>query len=249
MGIEQWALVVAIAVLAALIQSGIGFGFSLVAVPLLLKTDLTMPETVALTIMASMVQRLMLVRSLRDEAHIRKNAPYMLAAIMGIPLGVWCLQLISGESKECIRQGVGALILLMIVVQYSIRIQPRAVVSRSWGMGACFLSGYLGGLANVGGPPLVLWILAHQWNTRRIRVTPAVISLSFVPLQCGLLWFFNGSSIILAMAIGLGLFPAMWLGHKGGLWIGNKFNVKILRFVIVGMLIGMSLWFITEPMF
>ena len=62
-------------------------------------------------------------------------------------------------------------------------------------------SGYMAGAFGMGGPPLVLWTMAHDWPAKKSRAFLWSNYLVFMPIQsCLLLWLFGWKA---AMAMGM----------------------------------------------
>src|SRR5690606_26666439 len=106
---------------------------------------------------------------------------------------------------------------------------PRPQVPGRWGALAGVTSGILGGGVGMGGPPLVLFALAHDWPPDRFRVflwsqfllaTPAVVTL-FV-------WRY-GASVLVAWALGIALAPAVWLGGAAGRRLASGWEDVVIQ--------------------
>lgn len=166
--------------LAAGAQQLVGFGFALMAMPLL--TVLVGPQdAVALAAVASlagggaMAWRL---RHLTDRPVLRRLA---LGALPGLPIGVLAL----GHVPDApLRIGVAVAVLAMVVVLavgYRLRGErPRTEV------GAGFVSGAMGSAIGIGGPPIVLVLQAADMEQHRFRATTvtffALCNLATLPL-------------------------------------------------------------------
>jgi uncharacterized membrane protein YfcA len=98
-----------------------------------------------------------------------------------------------------------------------------------WGYLAGFFSGFLNGLANIGGPPLVLWVLAHRWENNRMRATPIAFSLIYVPFQIALMVMVFGDRIGDPLLMAALLSPAVLLGTGLGLAAGRHISRAHLR--------------------
>lgn len=215
-----------ILMLGSLIQGSAGFGFSLFALPIMLYLGYSLPESVIIMVMGSSVQKVMAIVYLWKATEWRGHAPYMIAGILALPLGVFAMYHIAFLPQTAVKQVMGVVILVLLLLQWKGIIRPREHVARVWGYVAGALSGFLNGFANIGGPPLVLWILSHRWPNEKMRVTPIAFSLIFVPFQ--VFWMVErfGKFIWEPLLYAAMLTPAVILGT----WIGLKIGKKISRY-------------------
>src|SRR5512136_301162 len=78
----------------SLLQSGVGFGFGLLVMPLLLLlTDLSVPNAIALMPSAVLLQSVLSIYHFSHHAEWRKLLPLMIISILSLQLGVWTLKL------------------------------------------------------------------------------------------------------------------------------------------------------------
>jgi uncharacterized membrane protein YfcA len=105
-----------------------------------------------------------------------------------------------------------------------------------WG-GVAFLgSGFLAGICGMGGPPLVLWAVAHDWPTQRIRGFLCATFATSIPIQIVLLAVTFGMPILWYVAVGIALLPLVYAGSAVGLPVGNRFASPALRRVAFAVL-------------
>jgi hypothetical protein len=144
-------LLFGIVFVAALLQTTSGFGFALMAMPLValvigVKAAAPLVALVGLTLYA-----VNLVRYRRGFDR-RVALPLAVAMALGVPLGVWSL----GNLDEQIVKSVLAVVLIAYAL-YGVW-KPRTAPLRSslWAYPAGFLAGVLGGAFNTPGPPASL---------------------------------------------------------------------------------------------
>lgn len=234
----SWLYIGGVLFFCSSVQSTVGFAFSLFGLPLLLLLGLPLPETVALTTIASVLQRIFTVYSLRAHVNWRELLPMITIAALSLPLGTWLLRLLSTQSRTTAQQVIGGIIMLALLVQAVIRVAPRSRVPAGWGYLASMLSGILNGFGNIGGPPLVLWMHAHAWPNEKLRVTALAITLPLVPFQLVLLVLTFGGSVAKSIPVALTLLPLVFAGGMLGLWVGKKIHVPVLR-TLAYLLLGL----------
>ncbi len=133
------------------------------------------------------------------------------------------------------------------MIRSLLKIEPQDKVHWSWEYLAAVCSGILNGLANIGGPPLVLWIHAQRWTTERKRVSTLLYGLPYVPFQFIFLYLVFGDLVPKTLILGLFLIPTTVIGTFIGLAIGKKVSEKLLRSLSFGILIVLGIFLIFKP--
>ncbi len=234
-------------ILGGIIQSSSGFGFGLFAIPLLLFFGFDLPATVTMVIIGSAIQKVTALKYLKDDLDWKEMRPFMLVGLLTLPLGVYTMFKISSMDQELVKQVIGGLIILLLALRKLGKIQPRETVPSFWGYIVGILSGFLNGFANIGGPPLVLWILAHKWSNRKMRGTALAFALIFVPFQIPLMLYTFGSSILDPIVKALLLSPAVLLGTWVGLKIGERISKQHLAVYMQALLAFIAISAIAKP--
>lgn len=217
-------IVTGILAAASAIQSSSGFGFALFAIPLMLSLQFTLIEAVIITTVASALQKIIAMTSLWKDTDWKGHAPYMIIGFFALPIGVFSMYHLTFLNKSTIEQFIGVLVLILLLLQWWGIIRPREIVSPIWGYIAGFFSGYLNGLSNIGGPPIVLWVLAHRWPNNKMRATPMAFSLVFLPFQLLFMYIAFHSLFWSPFLKGIISIPAVIAGTYLGLKIGKKIS-------------------------
>ena len=242
----QIALIV---LLGATVQSAIGFAYSLVCLPLFLQAGLSLPQAVTMSFVTSAFQRIIFMSKRHKDVEWGKLKVPLICCFLVLPFGVYCLGLISGESKTVIKQLVGGLVLLTVVVRTTIKIKPKEKIATGWGIVAGSCSGFLNGLANIGGPPIILWAYAHEWKKELLRSATIAISMPLIPLQATLMIWKFGEEIPQIMLKGLYVSPMALIGVFLGLKISEKVDVKVLRAIVMTILVIIGVLYVAQPYF
>ncbi len=103
------------------------------------------------------------------------------------------------------------------------------------------------GFANIGGAPIILWILAHRWQNEKMRVTSLAFTLAFVPFQIILLPMVFGKSILIAFLNAIVLTPIIYFSTKIGLRVGSMLSRRHLRMSMQGLLFLIAMISILKP--
>ena len=154
--------------LATLVRSTVGFGESLVAVPLLL-LFIPVETAVPLSVMVSVTIAAVVV--VQDHRHIHfQSAKWLIVfAVLGIPFGIYIL--IHG-NEHIVKAGLGFLIILHSIYALTWKRSFRLAKDKiAWLFICGFFSGVLGGAYGLNGPPLAVYGNIRGWTAKHFRAT------------------------------------------------------------------------------
>ncbi|TZF82734.1 sulfite exporter TauE/SafE family protein [Pedobacter sp. BS3] len=160
--------ILAVVFIATLIRSTIGFGESLVAVPLLalrLPLEIAVPFSVLLSVT---VAGIVVVQDWK-KIHVQSAGWLVLFTLLGIPLG---LLLLTSGNDSIVKAGLGTIIIAFSV--YSLtgrRIKELTSDNGIWLFGCGLLAGIFGGAYGLNGPPLALYGSMRRWSAQHFRAT------------------------------------------------------------------------------
>lgn len=214
---------------AGMLQSAVGFGYALFATPLLVWIGIPLPNIIALVATCSMIQSIIGVRKIHAFVPWRLSLTATVVRLAGVIFGVVILKKLVVYDTDSIRTVIGGILCVLVVIQLVWR--PKHVASMHWGWAgfAFSTSGLLAGICGMGGPPLVLWLMAHDWGTQKTRGFLFAVFATAIPAQIILMVLTFGSSILLSIALGFAFFPLVYLGTRVGLPIGDRMTKDNLR--------------------
>lgn len=160
-------LPVAVVILfGSLVQGYAGFGFGLIAVPML--TFFLPPATVVpLVALCGMIINTILYIQLRGAAHRPTLGALLIGALLGTAPGLY---LLHHADERIIR-----MILSLVLLGYaSYRLWGKRIVMNprsAWGVVAGLLSGMLGAGMSTNGPPAIIFVTLHNWSKEKIKAT------------------------------------------------------------------------------
>lgn len=227
---------------AGMVQSTVGFGFALVATPLLIWTGMPLPDIIAMVVTCALLQSALGAAQLRAEIPWRLVLHSSWMRIVTLAVGLHLLRGLIEVDPRWVRVLVGFLVCLLVGVQVIWRPVPRPRLHGGWAALAFSASGLLAGFTGMGGPPLVLWAMAHDWSSRKTRgFLFACFSFS-IPVQLLFMQFTFGHSVLLHAGIGLLLMPFLYAGMALGMPLGNRMKKERLRWIafVVLFVIGLS---------
>lgn len=247
--IAFYLLAAAILFGGSMLQSATGFGYGMFAVNLLLLTGAAPYEAIPMISLAVLVNAGGGVIRHRRDVPWLAVLPILPAALLAQPVGVYLLgRMVQGLSRPQVRQVFGAILLAVLALRTWFRPRPRGRLGAGWGLAAMGLCGIGSGMAGMGGPPVVLWCLAHDWPNARIRAT---LWLTFGVIgMTNLFWQYQrfGSAVISAVGVGALLTPAALAGMWPGLWIGARLSRANLQRAAVAILVIIGLYAILQPL-
>jgi uncharacterized protein len=167
---------------AAVLRGFTGFGFGLAAVPLL---SLALPpaEVVPLVVTLQVAVGVAGLRNAWAECDWRAVRLLLPGLVLGVPAGLVILTTLPANP---VRLAIGAIIAGSVwLVHRGVRLPPNP--SRLISLGVGVVSGVISGLASMGGPPVVVYLLALGHTAMRMRSTAIVYFMlagcvSFVPM-------------------------------------------------------------------
>jgi hypothetical protein len=144
----DWVIAFACVGVGAAVQGAVGFGLGLIAAPILLLID---PRFVPGPLMAGgLALTLAVAWRERSEIHLEGLRPALIGRFIGTAAAAMVLTVVSARMFELI---FGVLVMLAIGLSLAgLRVSPTPTNAASAG----FLSGFMGTLSSIGGPPMAL---------------------------------------------------------------------------------------------
>jgi hypothetical protein len=222
-------IVVGVAVLlAALTQAVAGFGFGLLAVPVMtLAIDPKVAVVVSTLVGASVtIWQAVHLHADGDPAVVKRM---VIPAYVGMPLGIAVFELVSDDTLQ---RALGVTVLVAVVIL----VAPVTVpVSRALDVGAGFVSGVLNTSLSTNGPPLVFALHSRKMTAVAFRGTIVPV---FAWCNIGGLALFAGRGQVtrdglLAAAVAL---PAMLTGQLFGQPLRSRVNERLFRRLVLALL-------------
>jgi len=242
MGIAEIAAASVIICFGGMAQSVVGFGYALFATPLLVWIGIPLPSVVTLVATCSMLQAAIGARKLRTSVPWRLSLVAAAVRVASVILGVLMLKKLVALDADYIRITIGGILCLVVSIQFLWRPKPVEKLHWGWAGIAFTASGILAGISGMGGPPLVLWSMAHDWPAQKTRGFLFAVFATSIPFQIVLLCLTFGAPILWNAAMGVALLPLVYLGAAIGLPIGNRMAREALRRIayIILLVIGAS---------
>jgi uncharacterized membrane protein YfcA len=211
-GSASLAFILITAFVAGLARGFSGFGSALIFIPLassLIGAKLASP----LLLVIDFVAAAPLIPNGWRHADRRDVGNMLLGSLIGVPIGAWALTQMDGLA---VRWMIVALIVPMLVLLMSgwrYRGTPTATTTAAVGA----VAGFFNGVAQVGGPPIVLYWLRDATAARIVR---ANIILYFAASSVLTTISYLIGGVLTTEVIGLVVLTGPAFGI--GLWLGSK---------------------------
>ena len=234
-------------VLGAFVQGAAGFAYGMIAIPVLLWAGLSLPQSVGLVCTTVIVQTAAGVWRFRRHVVWRDLPGVAAGRYLGLPVGLLIMAALDGAGRGVMKQVVGAVLLGIITLTVAFRPEPRERVAAKWSVPVGFGSGLLSGTTGMGGPPVVLWMIAHDWSTQRGRAWLWSLFLAMLPVQVALMAWGFGRPVVEAILGGLVLTPLVLLSSHVGGTVGSGWSRPAARRVVLGLLVVLAAVSIVGP--
>ncbi|NOU36302.1 MAG: sulfite exporter TauE/SafE family protein [Kiritimatiellaceae bacterium] len=214
---------------AAVVQGSVGFGYALLATPLLVWLGIPLQQVIVMVAVGSLIQSFFGVRCLYASIPWRQAWIATGLRVVWLLAGLLILKKLITLDSRYIRFTVGAIICLLVGIQAVWK--PKPVDKIHWGYTATAFSasGLLAGMVGMGGPPLVLWVMAHDWPPEKIRGFYFATFLTFIPIMIGMMFVLPGfGPLWMSVLTGLAFAPVIYCGGRIGLALGHRMSRKRL---------------------
>ena len=208
----RWLFVAAAAVLAALVRGFTGFGSAMIFIPVASAIYEPKVAVVVLLIVDGIITFPLVFKAIY-QCRWPDVVCLTVGAALAVPLGVHILLI---TDAELLRWFISVAILgLVAVLASGWRYQKRPPVLACLGVGGA--SGLAGGIANLYGPPIILFWLGGQSNAATVRAN-IIVFFALITVVAGLTYWWNGLFSAHTLTLSVGLMPfyavALWLGAR-----------------------------------
>ena len=223
---------------AALVQQLSGFGFALLAVPLL-SVAIGPKEAVAVTTGAGLASSGVMAWTLRAGIERPELRRMLVGAAIGLPIGVVILR---QAADDPLRLALGVLLLVTVALLW--RGATLGSHRPSVQVGAGVVSGVLNGSLGTGGPPVVVLLQAADTEQHRFRATTsaffAVCDVVLIPMIV-----VSGAVGPAAWAYSVTSLPAVALAAGIGAPLALRVDPGAFRRIVLALLTATALVSIT----
>jgi uncharacterized membrane protein YfcA len=208
------ALTLTVLFVAALVKSTLGFGESLIAIPLLTLVLGIQTAAPLVSIMAGLLTAVIVFQNWQ-RMEFSTTWQLIVAAVIGVPFGVWGLRTLPETWLTTI---LGVL-LIFIGIYYLAKPTLGALRGAHWAYLFGFVSGVFGGAYNMASPPVVVYGAMRRWSPEQFRV---MLQGFFLPISIMILISQAAAGLWTKWVLQLFLLslPVVILAY----WLGSRFN-------------------------
>lgn len=223
--------------LASLVQGITGFGFALIAVPLL---SLFIPELRNITpiiVIYSFLTNIIVLYKTKQYIDLKKILPLVIFGILATPIGTYILLYVNVNTLKIIVGAIITVTALAMLKNYKINIKNQNI---SYGV-VGLLSGLLNGSTGLSGPPVVL-LLTNQ-NTDK-DVFRANLTFYGIATNIFAIILFVSEGIINNSVINFKVLylPALIIGVFYGIKISSKINETLFKTITIYLILILGLY-------
>ncbi len=227
------ALFLAMAILffASFVQGLSGFGFSLVALPLLVLFINPVLVVPVLLVHSAVLNAFILFES-RKHADFKNFWPVLVAGTLATPLGVLLLKFTDPEVIKILIGLVIVLFSLVLLFGYSVSIRKEKPALFLVGLA----SGILNGSTTLSGPPVVIFYQNQKLPKSSFRANLVMYFLSLNIISIPIFVYFgilDGTSFFLSLKV----IPGLLGGSILGILLSRKTPESLFRKIVLGIVV------------
>jgi len=242
-GLQDWRLLVlaaAAVALAAAVQVASGFGFALLAAPVLFALLPPTRAVPALVVLAFVQVAGVLLHERGVPSRIRGRV--VLIAVAAVPALVLGALLLEFLSRRMLLIGVAVIVALTLLQRLRLQAPAAAEVPLRGGPLAGITTGVVAGFltttVTVNGPPLVAYLGHIGANRTEFRRALAALFLLLDVAAIVALAVVDRQATVAGALIALILVPALVVGHVVGLRIAGRMDDRQWHRLVVGLLVA-----------
>ena len=221
--------VCAVTLVAGIAQAATGFGFGLLAMPLL-ALFLEPPVAVSVCVFVSLLGSYLVVIETHDSLHRPSVGRLLGGSLLGMPLGAL---LLVDLPAVWLRVAVGSIAMGFCALLLSGRSAPALGERGLWGAGA--LAGVLTNACGLPGPVAVLALQGSALSTQGFRGTLAGFLAAVGTLSLGVFAVAGILDLALLRRYALAL-PVVWLANRIGRRLAAHVDAERFRRGVLGLL-------------
>ena len=223
--------------LASFTQGITGFGFALIAVPLL---SLFIPELRNITpiiVIYSLLTNIVIMYKSRNYIVFKKIIPLIIFGIIATPFGTYLLLYVEVNTLKIIIGLIITITSFAMFKNFKIKIKNESI---SYGI-VGLLSGLLNGSTGLSGPPIVLFLTNQNTDKDAFRA-----NLSFYGIATNtfaiILFIVEGIVNTSVLNFTILYLPALIIGVFAGIKISTKINEIIFRNLTICLIAFLGLY-------
>nr|WP_042347658.1 sulfite exporter TauE/SafE family protein [Bacillus massiliigorillae] len=231
---------ISVILLASILQTSTGFGFSIMATPFLLLLFLP-EEAVQINIILSLIISVLLIWKIRKDVDTKLLERFSIGSIIGVPFGLIILVTININSLKLVISIFLLLLTLLLICNFKIKSNPL----RDFIVGG--LSGILTTSIGMPGPPLLLYLSGTNTEKGKLRATTLAFFLFIYFISLVTQLIFTGTNKLTWILSGYAI-PVVIVGLVIGQLIFKWINQRIFTIFTYILLICTGLYLLIDSL-
>jgi uncharacterized protein len=244
----ELAVIALVMTFGSVIQGCVGFASGLLGVPLLVLYGFPLLDATVINFVSTSVQNLAGARHLSAHLVARDVFWPTVFRCVGLPFGIAALSAAETIGHGRVQQIIGGILLASILALTQFRIRPREYLHLVWVAVIFLTSGFLMGLASIGGAPMVFYVNALTWSAPKSRGFLFLCSSLLMPLMAMMLLWKFGAAVVPPALAALIVMPLGVVGLVIGLKLGHRLDKARFRRLTYALLFMIALAAILSPM-
>ena len=228
----SWFLAIGALLFAAFIRGATGFGLSLIFTPfmiLIMDTKAAIPVILLL----SQLSNIVVLASCFRKVNIKRLLPMFAGSLLGVPVGVFIIIIISAASLKILIGGMTILFSILLVL----KLTPRFTNERLASGIAGFLCGMLTTSVGIGAPPVMLFMHTQKWPKEEIY--PSLSAFFLISTGAALIGLsLSGLVTPHILLTSASLVPGLVIGMFLGMLVFKHVNESYFRILSVLVIMG-----------
>ena len=226
---------------ASFVQATAGFAFTIIIMALW-PLFLPVPEASQLLMFGSLIPIACITFRYRRHINFRITAIPMILGLLGTYIGVNALLTIDNAIIIKVLGGF-----LIVLALYFFAFSSRICIAQNPLTASVtgFLSGLMGGVFNMPGPPMVLYCTVTSQSKEEYLATTQFYFLVLLLFRIVYMWMRRGLSDLVISHT-----PVVVVGSLGGmflgLWLFKKLSSKTIKKIVYVLMILSGLWYIIQ---
>ncbi|OUS77309.1 hypothetical protein B1748_08150 [Paenibacillus sp. MY03] len=214
-------LFIIIILMASILQTSTGFGFSILATPFLLLLFEPM-EAIQINLILSLIISLALITKIKKDIDFGILKRLIAGSVIGLPLGIVTFLFLDINK---LKMGISIIILLLTML---LILKFRINQNKGKDLFVGGLSGSLTASIGMPGPPVLLYFSGTDTSKEKLRGTTLAFYLFIYLMSLFIQIIFAGTSKTVWLSSGLAL-PLVGLGLYLGQLLFNRVNQRFFR--------------------
>jgi uncharacterized protein len=219
-------------------KGGVGFGLPLIAMPIM---AYAMPIPLAIGLMTVPIVMSNVWQAFSSGLHVAMFRRFWTLIVALIIATALAAHILTRVDQGAVSIFIGVLVALFVLSQamsFRISVSQNAEARMKPIIGV--LSGFLGGISGIFGPPLLTFLVALKLPKEEFLCAVGLIYLTGIfPLFATLIY--NGVITVQALGVSLAACVPLFVGVTTGAWMRNRVSATVFQRVVLIMLFLVSM--------